>query len=117
MKTRKSNPVHISVTKFVVVIATTCKYDLSPVARPSGMGINILANRDQKLADRHEIVQDYLFQFRDKIQAVTAQDVLSAAQRHLHPSKQDIVVAADASLNLLQLQKQSRPIVPTPLSQ
>ena len=70
----------------------------------------------QKHALNMQPLQDYLFQFRDKIQAVTGDDVLSAAQRHLHPAQQDIIVAADASLNLMQLQQQSRVIVPLELS-
>lgn len=61
-------------------------------------------------------VQDYLFQYRDKIQAVSAEDVLRAARKHLHPNQQDIVVVADSALNLQQLQKQSRKIVPLELS-
>lgn len=56
-------------------------------------------------------MQDYLFSYRDKIKAVTAQDVLGAAQRHLHPRKQLVVVAADANANRGQLEKQGRPIV------
>ena len=61
-------------------------------------------------------LQDYLFQYRDKIQAVTAEDVLRAAEKHLHPGTQDIVVVADASVALPTLQKQRRTILPLELS-
>jgi len=41
-------------------------------------------------------MQDYLFQYRSAIEAVTPADVLAAAQRHLHPDSQTTVVIADA---------------------
>lgn len=39
--------------------------------------------------------QDYLFQYKAGIEHVTSEDVRNAAQRHLHPDQQIIVVAAD----------------------
>lgn len=38
---------------------------------------------------------DYLTQYKAGIEQVTAADVRNAAQRHLHPKNQTIVVAAD----------------------
>lgn len=52
-----------------------------------------------------------MFSYRDKIQAVTPEDVLQAARRHLHPRQLEVVVAADAATNRAQLQKQGRDIV------
>lgn len=56
-------------------------------------------------------VQDYLFSYRDKVQAVTAADVLNAAKRHLHPQQQQVVIAADANRTRAQLDKQSRAVI------
>ena len=39
--------------------------------------------------------QDYLFQYKAGIEQVTSEDVRNAAQRHLHPDQQIIVIAAD----------------------
>ena len=39
--------------------------------------------------------QDYLFQYKAGIEQVTREDVRNAAQRHLHPDQQIVVVAAD----------------------
>ena len=39
--------------------------------------------------------QDYLFQYKTGIEQVTSEDVRNAAQRHLHPDQQIVVVAAD----------------------
>ena len=39
--------------------------------------------------------QDYLFQYKTGIEQVTSEDVRNAAQRHLHPDQQVVVVAAD----------------------
>lgn len=41
--------------------------------------------------------QDYLFQYKTGIEQVTSEDVCNAAQRHLHPDQQIVVVAADKS--------------------
>jgi predicted Zn-dependent peptidase len=61
-------------------------------------------------------LQDYLFSYRDRVQAVTAEDVLNAARRHLHPLEQQVVVVADAEVAKEQLMKQGRRIVPLELS-
>lgn len=42
--------------------------------------------------------QDYLFQYKAGIEKVTSEDVQHAAQRHLHPDQQIVIVAADKSL-------------------
>lgn len=39
--------------------------------------------------------QDYLFQYKTGIERVTSEDVRNAAQRHLHPDEQIVVIAAD----------------------
>lgn len=62
------------------------------------------------------VLQDYLFTYKDKVQAVTAEEVLEAAKRHLHPLEQQVVVVADASLNREQLMMQARDVVPLKLS-
>lgn len=54
--------------------------------------------------------QDYLLAYKDKLQAVTAEQVLAAAKRHLHPLEQQVVVVADAKVNEEQLMKQARSI-------
>ncbi|MGE4544942.1 MAG: M16 family metallopeptidase [Pedobacter sp.] len=57
--------------------------------------------------DSHEIVSqtmrlvfygypdDYLIRYRDRLAAVTAEDVLAAARRHLHPRTQTVVLVGD----------------------
>ena len=45
-----------------------------------------------------DLPQDFLFQYRAGIEAVTTEDVLAAAQRHLHPDQQIIVMAADKTI-------------------
>ena len=60
-------------------------------------------------------MQDYLFSYRDRVQAVTAEDVLNAAKRHLHPKEQQVVVVGDAEVIREQLSKQGRPILPLQL--
>jgi zinc protease len=40
---------------------------------------------------------DYFDTYRDKVRAVTAADVLDAAQRHLHPDAMQLVVVGDAA--------------------
>eukprot|EP00891_Asterochloris_glomerata_P007133 jgi/Astpho2/7133/e_gw1.00111.7.1_t len=44
------------------------------------------------------VPKDFLFQYRAGIEAVTTEDVLAAAQRHLHPDQQIIVMAADKQI-------------------
>ncbi|KAK9830103.1 hypothetical protein WJX72_009788 [[Myrmecia] bisecta] len=63
------------------------------------------------------IPQDYLFQYKAGIEAVTAQDVLEAAQRHLHPAQQTVVMAADAGLIRQRLVDQGRTVVDLSLDQ
>lgn len=43
------------------------------------------------------IPRDYLFQYQRGIEAVTPDQVLAAALRRLHPARQTVVVAGDAS--------------------
>jgi predicted Zn-dependent peptidase len=57
-------------------------------------------------------VQDYLFQYRAGIEAVTPQDILAAARRHLHPRQQAVVMAADASVFQPQLEAAGMRVVP-----
>ena len=49
--------------------------------------------------------QDYLFTYRDKLSAVTAEDILAAAGRHLHPDKMVTVVVGDAKSIRPQIEK------------
>ncbi|KAK9863705.1 hypothetical protein WJX84_002328 [Apatococcus fuscideae] len=55
------------------------------------------------------IPQDYLFTYKAGIEAVTRDDILQAARRHLHPEQQAIVVAGDRSLLERSLSKQGQP--------
>ena len=57
-------------------------------------------------------VQDYLFQYRAGIEAVTPEDILAAARRHLHPRQQAVVMAADASVFQPQLEAAGMRVVP-----
>ena len=59
--------------------------------------------------------QDYLFTYKTGIEAVTAEDVLGAARRHLHPEQQTVVVAADASKVQQSFQDCDRHVIPTAL--
>lgn len=42
------------------------------------------------------IDQDFLFKYKRGVEATTALDVLKAAQRHLHPNAQPILIVTDA---------------------
>ena len=57
-------------------------------------------------------MQDYLFTYKKGIEGVTAEDVLAAAGRHLHPAQQTVVMAADASLVRPLLEMRGRTVVP-----
>ena len=61
------------------------------------------------------LVQDYLLSYKDRIQAVTADQVLQAAKRHLHPLDQQVVVVADAAASQKQLMMQARTVLPLKL--
>ena len=43
------------------------------------------------------VPRDYLFQYQRGIEAVEPAQVLAAAQRHLHPSRQAAVVVGDVA--------------------
>lgn len=43
----------------------------------------------------YQLEDDYFDRYRDRVRAVTAEDVLSAAQSHLHPERMQIVVVGD----------------------
>ncbi|CAK0782146.1 hypothetical protein CVIRNUC_005584 [Coccomyxa viridis] len=58
------------------------------------------------------IPEDYLFTYKKGIEGVTPDDVLAAAKRHLHPSKQAVVMAADAKYVKPQLEASGRAVVP-----
>jgi len=53
---------------------------------------------------------DYLFRYREGIEAVTPADVLAAAQRHLHPPDLTTVVIADAKVFKPELEALGRPV-------
>jgi predicted Zn-dependent peptidase len=59
--------------------------------------------------------QDFLFTYKAGIEAVTAEDVLEAARRHLHPSQQTVVLAADARRVESQLRGYDRHVIPLSL--
>ena len=59
--------------------------------------------------------QDYLFKYRDNVQAVTAQGVLDAARRHLHPEQMTAVVVGNAAVVQPQLVAAGFDVVPLQL--
>ena len=65
--------------------------------------------------DRLLALQDYLFTYKKGIEGVTPDDVLAAAKRHLHPSQQAVVMAADAKYVKPQLEASGRAVVPLQL--
>jgi predicted Zn-dependent peptidase len=50
-------------------------------------------------------LQDFLFRYRDNVQAVTSESVMAAAAAHLHPAQQQVVVVGDASVIRPQLEQ------------
>ena len=56
--------------------------------------------------------QDYLFRYKAGIEAVTPEDILAAARRHLHPGQQAVVMAADASVFQPRLEAAGMRVVP-----
>ena len=46
----------------------------------------------------HSLPDDYYDRYRERVRAVTTQDVLRAAQTHLHPDQLRIVVVGDPAL-------------------
>ena len=70
------------------------------------------AARRQPSQERPHALQDYLFTYKKGIDRVTPDDVLAAAKRHLHPSQQTIVMAADAKYVKAQLEASGRAVVP-----
>lgn len=61
------------------------------------------------------LLQDYLFTYKKGIEGVTAEDVLGAAKRHLHPAQQTVVIAADASVVKPELERRGRRVIPLSL--
>jgi predicted Zn-dependent peptidase len=49
-------------------------------------------------------LQDFLFRYKAAVEGVSAEDVLGAAQRHLHLQQQTVVVVGDAAKVRPQLQ-------------
>lgn len=64
-------------------------------------------------------LQDFLFQYRDRVEAVTSEQIKSAARRHLHPDQQLVVVVADAAVVGPQLKEAGfyvKPLTPVAAS-
>lgn len=62
-------------------------------------------------------LQDFLFRYRDRVEAVTADQVVAAAKRHLHPDQQLVVVVGDAAVVAPQLKEagfEVQPLKPVP---
>ncbi len=49
----------------------------------------------QMILDYYDYPPDYLQTYRDRVAAVTAEDVLKAAQKHLHPERESVVLVGD----------------------
>jgi predicted Zn-dependent peptidase len=62
-------------------------------------------------------LQDFLFQYRAGIEAVTGESVRSAAGRHLHPGQQVVVVVGDAVQVRPQLMAAGFKVLPLKLQQ
>lgn len=63
------------------------------------------------------VLQDFLFTYRDRVEAVTAQQVVEAAARHLHPQQQVVVVVGDAAVfgpQLIEAGFEVQALRPTP---
>lgn len=56
--------------------------------------------------------QDFIFQYRQGVEGVTAAQVLEAAQRHLHPRQHVVVVVGDAATIRPMLQAINAKVVP-----
>lgn len=57
------------------------------------------------------INQNFILEFKEGIENVQEGDVLQAAQRHLHPKQQPIVVVADAKAIRKDLETLGIPII------
>lgn len=57
------------------------------------------------------IDQNFIFDYKKKVEGLTSDDILEAAKRHLHPGAQPILVVADASKVRSALQKLGREVV------
>lgn len=57
------------------------------------------------------IDQNFLFDYKKKVEELTSNDILEAAKRHLHPGVQPILVVVDASKVRSALQTLGREIV------
>ncbi|CAI5465434.1 unnamed protein product [Closterium sp. Yama58-4] len=55
--------------------------------------------------------QDFIFEFKRRMEALTPDAVLAAAQRRLHPTEQPIVVVADAAAVMPQLSALGLPVI------
>jgi len=53
----------------------------------------------------HELPENYYDEYRGRVRAVTTDDVLRAAQQHLHPDRLHIVVVGDPSVISTQLRE------------
>lgn len=53
----------------------------------------------------HELPENYYDEYRGRVRAVTTDDVLRAAQQHLHPDRLNIVVVGDPSVISTQLRE------------
>ncbi|CAI5523639.1 unnamed protein product, partial [Closterium sp. Naga37s-1] len=56
------------------------------------------------------IDQDFIFEFKRRVEALSPEAVLAAAQRRLHPGEQPIVVVADAAAVMPQLSSLGLPV-------
>ncbi|CAI7907312.1 unnamed protein product, partial [Closterium sp. NIES-54] len=53
---------------------------------------------------------DFIFEFKRRVEALSPEAVLAAAQRRLHPLEQPIVVVADAAAVMPQLSALGLPV-------
>lgn len=65
--------------------------------------------------DLFGLPQDFLFNYKSAVEQVPAKDVLAAAQRHLHPSQQTVVVVGNASQIKPALEAAGMTVVPLQL--
>jgi predicted Zn-dependent peptidase len=55
----------------------------------------------------HGLPDDYYDRYRERVRAVTTEDVLSAAQRYLHPDELQMVVVGDPAIVRAKLEAMS----------
>jgi zinc protease len=67
--------------------------------------------------DFYDYPRGYLETYRDRVTAVTAEDVLAAARQRLHPDRQAVVLVGDASAFADAAAGLGLPVTPIPMKE